>query len=48
MGWGRIEARVIKDRGKYKLSHGDAVYALMGEYLITFSGSGSSQLRRVP
>jgi hypothetical protein len=48
MGWERIEAKVIKDHGKYKLSYGDAEYTLMGEYLITFSTSGSSQLRRVP
>jgi hypothetical protein len=47
-GWERIEANVIKDRGKYKLSYGDAEYSLMGEYLITFSTSDSSQLRRVP
>ena len=48
MGWERIEAKVIKDRGKYKLSYGDAQYTLMGEYLITFSTSESSQLRRLP
>ena len=48
MGWERIEAKVIKDRGKYKLSYDDAEYTLMGEYLITFSTSDSSQLRRVP
>jgi hypothetical protein len=48
MGWKRIEAKVIKDRGKYKLSHGDDVYTLMGEHLITFAPSGSSQFRRVP
>jgi len=46
-GWERIEAKVIKDRGKYKLSCRDAEYTLMGEYLITFSASDSSQLRRV-
>jgi len=48
MGWERIEAKVIKDRGKYKLSYDDAEYTLMGEYLITFSASDSSQLRRAP
>ena len=48
LGWTRYEAQVIKDRGKYKLSYDDAEYTLMGEYLITFSTSDSSQLRRVP
>jgi hypothetical protein len=52
MGWERIEAKVIKDRGKYKLwLHGrynNTEYVLMGEYLITYSTSGSSQLRRIP
>jgi hypothetical protein len=47
-GWERIEAKIIKDRGKYKLSYDDVEYTLMGEYLITFSTSDSSQLRRVP
>ena len=47
IGWERVEAKVIKDRGKYKLSCRDADYTLMGEYLITFSASDSSQLRRV-
>jgi hypothetical protein len=47
-GWKRIEAKVIKDRGKYKLSYDDVQYTLMGEYLVTFSTSESSQLRRVP
>jgi hypothetical protein len=47
IGWERVEAKVIKDRGKYKLSYDYAEYSLMGEYLITFSPSESSQLRRV-
>jgi hypothetical protein len=47
IGWERVEAKVIKDRGKYKLSYDNAEYSLMGEYLITFSPSESSQLRRV-
>lgn len=48
MGWERVEAKVTKGHGKYKLSYGDDVYTLMGEYLSTYSASGSSQLRRVP
>jgi hypothetical protein len=51
MGWERIEAKVIKDRAKYKLSYlapyGDVTYTLMGEDLIGYSGSDGWQLRRV-
>jgi len=50
--WARREAQVIKERGKYKLwSHGrfgNTEYTLKGEYLISSSPLGSSQLRRVP
>jgi len=31
MGWERVEAKVIKDHGKYKLSCRDADYTLMGD-----------------
>jgi len=52
MGWERIEAKVIKNRGKYKLSYlapyGNAEYTLMGEDLIGYSGSDGWQLRKVP
>jgi hypothetical protein len=52
MGWERIEAKVIKDREKYKLSYlapyGHAEYTLMGEDLIGYSASDSWQLRKVP
>ena len=51
-GWERVEAKVINERGKYKLwfqaRWGKIEYALKGEYLVSSSPIGSSNLRRVP
>jgi hypothetical protein len=51
-GWERYEAKVIKERGKYKLWYigrfGNDELTLKGEYLISSSTLRSSQLRRVP
>ena len=48
LGWERIEAKVLKDRGKYKLWYqsrlGSAQYTLKGEYLVI----GNQTLPRVP
>jgi hypothetical protein len=48
LGWQRIEGKVIKDRGKYKIWYrgpfGNAEYTLKGEKLVV----GNADLRRVP
>ena len=50
--WGRREAKVIKERGKYKLwfrgPFGNVEVILKGEYLVTVSSAVGSQLKRVP
>ena len=52
VGWERVEAKVIKRRGKYKLWYqapfGEVVNTLKGEYLVSSSPQGSSKFRRVP
>jgi len=52
MGWERNEAKVIKERGKYKLwfrgPFGNVEVILKGEYLVTVSSAVGSQLKRVP
>ena len=52
VGWKRVEAKVIKRRGKYKLWYqapfGEVVNTLKGEYLVSSSPQGSSKFRRVP
>jgi hypothetical protein len=52
MGWGRVEAKVIKERGKYKLWYqayfGKVENTLKGKYLVSSSPLGSSKFRRVP
>ena len=49
--WGRREAKVIKERGKYKLwtigRFGNAEYTIKGEYLIYSGPQDSSKLKRV-
>jgi len=49
--WGRREAKVIKERGKYKLWNigrfGNAEYTIKGEYLIYSGPQDSSKLKRV-
>ena len=51
LGWMRYEAKVTKDRGKYKLwfyaTLDNVEYNLKGEYLVTSSARGSSKFRRV-
>jgi len=51
MGWERNEAKVIKERGKYKLWNigrfGNAEYTIKGEYLIYSGPQDSSKLKRV-
>ena len=52
MDWGRVEAKVIKERGKYKLYYqayfGQVENSLKGKYLVSSSRLGSSKFRRVP
>jgi hypothetical protein len=51
-GWTRYEAKVIKERRKYKIWYpgrfGNAEYTLKGEHLVASTHSGSRQLKRVP
>ena len=51
-GWKRVEAKVIKRHGKYKLWYqapfGEVVNTLKGEYLVSSSPRGNSLFRRVP
>ena len=50
-GWERIEAKVSKEYGKYKLwffKGGIREYALRGKYLDGSSGGGNVTLSRVP
>jgi len=51
-GWKRVEAKVIKRHGKYKLWYqapfGEVVNTLEGEYLVSSSPRGSSKFRRIP
>jgi hypothetical protein len=50
--WTRREAKVIKERGKYKLlflgTFGKTEYTLKGEYLVSSSPAGIEKLRLVP
>jgi len=50
--WGRREAKVIKERGKYILwttgRFASSKYTLKGEYLEWSGSSGSTRFRRVP
>jgi hypothetical protein len=50
--WERVEAKVIKRRGKYKLWYqapfGEVENTLKGEYLVSSSPLGSSKFRLVP
>ena len=51
-GWERVEAKVIKRHGKYKLWYqtpfGEFVNTLKGEYLVSSSPLGNSKFRQVP
>ena len=52
LGWSRIEAKVIKENGKYKFwfmgPFGKAEYTLRGEDLVVSTPSSTSLLKRVP
>jgi len=52
-GWERIEAKVSKEDGKYKLFFlnkmgGFTVFALIGEYLYGLTPGGNARFSRVP